>query len=312
MAWFVVGSIVVAMAAGCSDSGSGGGSGGTAGGGGSGDGDCVDDGACRSNEGERCTCRDCWPRDACEFRACVNDGLCRQSENCACSDCSATPECESYCVPCSEFVRQLTPRPPFVAAFPPKSALCDPESVALYDAFEQCVCEDSCVEACENSLCDEATPSIACINCYAVSCAAELQACGQAVRPDVLCNPVTGEPCREGEACDRIQPFPGTISGFFCFPPPNDVGLCETCNEASGAFCGNTLTCVDETGGFSGGAGACARYCCTDEDCGAGSCVAGNYAPAAPDLGVCSDSAGGIPGCEIAEPPPSGGSCAQP
>lgn len=304
--------ILIGLVGGCSSSTSGAGAtGGTGGTGGAVAGNCTDDGACRSDEGERCTCRDCWPRDACEFLACFSDGVCAQSENCACADCVDEPECESYCVPCSEFVRQLTARPPFFAAFPPKSALCDPDSVALYDAFERCACDDECADECENSLCAELPPGTACVTCYATNCADELQACGAAVRPDVLCNPVTGEPCRPGEACDRIQPYPGTVSGFLCFPPPADATLCERCNIGGGPFCASTLTCVGSGGGLSG-ANVCARYCCTDEDCGAGTCIKGTFAPATPELGVCSDATGAIPGCEVADVPPSGGSCAQP
>lgn len=302
-------SFAVALIAGCSGSdGGAGGSGGTGGGGGA-ESNCMDDGACRSAEGERCTCRDCWPRDACEFNACVNDGSCSLSENCTCDDCAEAPECDGYCVPCSEFIRQFTFRGPFAPAYPPKDALCASESAALYEALEQCACEESCADECGESLCAEVPPSAACVTCYSSACRSELGACGLAVRPDILCNPVMGEPCREGEACDYLQPVLGTISGFFCFPPPSDAGLCETCNTGTGPLCANTLTCADESGGLSSGNGSCARYCCTDGDCGAGACVKGTYAPAAPDVGVCADDAGTVPACDLPSAPPSGGSC---
>jgi hypothetical protein len=304
---------IASSSTGCSsDSGGGpGGAGGASGAGGT-PGVCIADGACRLDEGEPCTCRDCWPRDACEFDACVDDGQCSQLENCACADCAEEPECGSYCVPCSEFVRQLTPRPPFLAAYPPRESLCDPESVALYEDFERCACQTSCAAACENNLCAEVPPSAACINCYAVECSAQLDACGQAVRPDILCNPVTGEPCREGEQCDYVRPVPGSISGFFCFPPPANASLCMACNTDSGPFCENTTTCVDALGAPARGNGACARYCCSDDDCGPGTCVAGGFDPAAPDLGVCADPSDAVPGCDVSQPPPSGGSCASP
>lgn len=270
------------------------------------DGNCADDGACR--EGERCTCRDCWPRDDCAFDACIDDGECAEDEGCVCADCARAPECESYCVPCSEFLRQLSPS---LAAYPPKSALCEPESAALYDAFEACACQERCVEECGDNLCAESVPDADCTSCSIINCGVERQACADAVRPDILCNPVTGEPCREGEACDRLQPILGTISGFVCFPGPNDVALCETCSTNRDLFCSNTLTCVAEDGSIPGGDGACGRYCCMDEDCGTGTCVKGAYEPAAPDLGVCAGGMGSIPACEVPDTPPSRGSCVQ-
>ncbi len=281
----------------------GGGAGGT--GGEPNEGNCESDGACR--EGERCTCRDCWPMDACEFDACVDDGECTIDEGCVCADCADAPECASYCVPCSEFLRQLSPS---IGVYPPKTALCETESRTAYDAFEACACE-ACAEDCGGNLCQGDVPDGACNGCSIINCGTERQTCADDVRPDILCNPVTGEPCLEGEACDRLQPILGTISGFICFPGSNDVGICETCSTNVDMFCGNTLTCVAEDGSIPGGNGTCGRYCCTDDDCGGGTCVKGAYEPAAPDLGVCADGEGTIPACEVPDMPPSGGSCVQ-
>lgn len=295
---------------GTAGSGGAAGAGGTAGTSGMGgtvsDGNCVADGLCR--EGERCTCRECWILDSCSFNACNEDGECSEDEGCTCIDCEGAPECESYCVPCSEFLRQLTLAPPNGPAFPPTDSLCD-DSVALYAAFEQCACDESCADECGDTLCTEAPPSAACFACYTANCMDERDACGLAVRPDNLCNPVTGEPCLEGETCDRVQPVIGTIAGFFCFQDPAERVLCETCNTDTGPFCQNTLTCVEDDGSVSAGNGECARYCCTDDDCGTGTCVKGAYAPAAPDLGVCADDMSMIPACDVPDMPTSGGSC---
>lgn len=70
----------------------------------------------------------------------------------------------------------------------------------------------------------------------------------------ITCNPVTNEPCGAGEACDTNG------DGYECYEPPNDAVLCEECGDNN--FCAGGLTC----------AGTCAKYCCTDEDCGAGIC----------------------------------------
>lgn len=79
------------------------------------------------------------------------------------------------------------------------------------------------------------------------------------------CNPVTNDGCdtAAGEACGRSN------DGFVCLPPPNDAALCEPCSSAAGPYCGATLHCIQDA---KSGASACARYCCDDGDCGAGTC----------------------------------------
>jgi len=76
-----------------------------------------------------------------------------------------------------------------------------------------------------------------------------------------LCNPVTNAGCpSDGSACDL------DASGYFaCFPPPNPVAICGSCDSSAGPFCGPELTCAP-----SGEGSACYRYCCTNADCGAG------------------------------------------
>ena len=96
---------------------------------------------------------------------------------------------------------------------------------------------------------------------------------------NIACNPVTSSPCNgdAGEACD-IAPD----GGFQCFapPPPNSGTLCGTCDDQTTA-CAPSTTCVT----VDGGGGECARYCCTDGECGTGHCdtTALDVAP----VGIC-------------------------
>jgi hypothetical protein len=77
--------------------------------------------------------------------------------------------------------------------------------------------------------------------------------------PGAPCNPVTNAGCDVdgGEACDLYA------TGFACYPPPNDQGLCSPCT-ASGPNCGGGLHCLADNGGDES---FCARYCCDDGDC---------------------------------------------
>lgn len=300
-----------AWTAGCSDSSGGGGDGGSGATGGSGgaggtagEASCVFDGACRP--GEACICRECWPIDDCEVVACVDDGECAPDEGCFCADCAEAPECDDYCMPCSEFLRRVD-APERSGR---KDLLCEPEALADFEAFEDCICGEACASACEG-LCSGSSSGSDCTVCINDNCAAEQQTCGEDVRPDIFCNPVTQEPCAPTEACDRVQPFPGTVSGFFCFPPPNETAICESCNTNVGRTCEAGLTCVDDTGALPATDGLCGRYCCDDEDCGTGVCLKGTYAPAAPDLGVCAEGGGDVPACDVPSASDSGGSCVQ-
>ncbi|MFO0762880.1 MAG: hypothetical protein U0359_40970 [Byssovorax sp.] len=98
---------------------------------------------------------------------------------------------------------------------------------------------------------------------------------------DVTCNPITNEPCNTamGQACDTNG------AGFQCYDPPNDKKLCETCGSQDG-FCAGGLTCL----------GTCARFCCDNADCGAGTCdMSFGFAS---NVGVCigGNGAGGAGG----------------
>jgi hypothetical protein len=122
---------------------------------------------------------------------------------------------------------------------------------------------------------------------FALECTvpAEASSAGSCVAIDATntCNPVTNEGCNTdaGEACDLGQ------NGFECFPDGNTQDLCTDCGSTVG-YCKAGLTCFNE----------CARFCCTDDDCGTGQCLkefdgAALY-EVAPSLGVC------VPGTPVA------------
>lgn len=96
------------------------------------------------------------------------------------------------------------------------------------------------------------------------------------------CNPVTSTGCEDagvGATCDLGDDGKGG-SAFVCFPPPNDVALCGTCDNSSGPFCKPTMHCAPTATGFG-----CARFCCDDTDCTGGKCdltILGGQAP-----GIC-------------------------
>jgi hypothetical protein len=97
----------------------------------------------------------------------------------------------------------------------------------------------------------------------------------------VQCNPVTNAGCAAGSACDTSQDMNGNTVGFICYPPPPPitVAVCGMCDDVNTA-CVPGATCF----------GTCAKYCCTDADCGEGTCSTGGgmaFAPAAPTLGIC-------------------------
>jgi hypothetical protein len=71
------------------------------------------------------------------------------------------------------------------------------------------------------------------------------------------CNPVTNAGCSASQTCDM------STEGFNCFPA-GTADTCEACDVENGPYCASGGVCVDN---------ACARYCCTDADCGCGTCV---------------------------------------
>jgi hypothetical protein len=132
---------------------------------------------------------------------------------------------------------------------------------------------------------------------------------GGAVIADA-CNPVTGAGCTAaGAACD-IEDSSGV---FVCYPPPNAVAVCGTCDDSS-MTCGANLTCIQAT---NAPAGNCYRYCCTAADCGAGSTCDTEFGAAvlhlsnpADTVGVCVTSTSTeAPACVPPSTMPSGGAC---
>jgi hypothetical protein len=121
----------------------------------------------------------------------------------------------------------------------------EPTAHALYYAIGECAqtnCEAECIQepvepACEG-VPEEAPSAGACVE----------------IAGGDECNPVTNEGCdtEAGEACDSGE------DGFMCYPPPNENALCTECSEDAG-FCAPGHVCVG---------GLCARWCCTDQDCG--------------------------------------------
>ncbi len=107
---------------------------------------------------------------------------------------------------------------------------------------------------------------------------------------NIACNPVTNAPCAATETCDGTSDSTGAFNGFACFPGPNTAGLCQLCSVSAGPFCGPGLECARAEPPTS----ACARFCCTSDDCGdAGVCVNSDangtslFGAVAPNLGLC-------------------------
>jgi hypothetical protein len=100
-----------------------------------------------------------------------------------------------------------------------------------------------------------AAPFMALVSCLK-------QSCSPACDAHDLCNPVTGQGCA-GAPCDGG--YPGTFS---CGPIAGPAQpICGACDPFNGPFCGTNLHCAPTTH-------TCARFCCTDADCGAtGKCV---------------------------------------
>jgi hypothetical protein len=138
----------------------------------------------------------------------------------------------------------------------------------------------------------------------------------------IHCNPVTNAGCKSGSACDYSTDSAGNVIGFRCYINQTPAPLCGSCDTVS---CGGDTTCfyVDQTQTTA----ACARYCCSDTDCGSGTCQFDDgatpptllFAPAAPTLGVCVASAtvdagpdagaAGVFSCDAPATAPSMGSC---
>lgn len=88
------------------------------------------------------------------------------------------------------------------------------------------------------------------------------------------CNPVNNDGCLSTQICDW--------GGYFrCYDvAPDDAPLCGPCDNLDGPHCQVGMTCDSD-----GSDGSCYRYCCTDADCGGGTCIAYSFAPIG--VGVC-------------------------
>ena len=95
----------------------------------------------------------------------------------------------------------------------------------------------------------------------------------------IQCNPVTNAPCAAGYGCDTASADGTTLSGFMCYAPPNTATACQACGTAAGTYCAGGDTCLSSM--------VCAHYCCTNADCGNGTCMKGGFTPVTSALGIC-------------------------
>jgi hypothetical protein len=141
-----------------------------------------------------------------------------------------------------------------------------------------------CANANCSAECFPPAPMFPALECSGESAPGMAGAC-VTIAGGIACNPVTNEGCNTmaGEACDV------GMGGFQCYPSGNVKNLCETCGANDADFCKPGFSCVGE--------GECGRYCCSDTDCGAGTCLKTLEGQAlftsAPDLGICVAGMGG-------------------
>jgi hypothetical protein len=112
----------------------------------------------------------------------------------------------------------------------------------------------------------------------------------------ITCNPVTNAPCAVGQACDiKVDSSSEMVTGFACYDGPNDAALCAACSVTGGASCGGGLSCANVSPTWL----ACARFCCSDADCGAGRCLTTDgqgrslFGTVASGLGLCAAAGDG-------------------
>jgi hypothetical protein len=116
------------------------------------------------------------------------------------------------------------------------------------------------------------------------------------------CNPITNAGCDSGN--DFVCDVDLVNGAFICTGPPHGQALCDACGPQDG-FCNAGHSCVGSQ---------CARFCCDDNDCGAGGvyCDKSYFAGVAMgEAGVCMDTQSvQQPACSgLPSMPPSGGSC---
>jgi hypothetical protein len=129
------------------------------------------------------------------------------------------------------------------------------------------------------------------------------------------CNPVTNMGCASGSSCDYDADMcTGNVTGFSCTMMAS-VAICGDCTMSN---CGPGGTCFFTDASMT--TAVCARYCCTDADCGSsGKCDNGGampyFGPDSTTLGICvltTPPDGGSTGPFVCNPPASpasNGSC---
>jgi hypothetical protein len=144
-----------------------------------------------------------------------------------------------------------------------------------YLAFLQCAMNGTwqCVQGYAQSICqDEWYTFLDCTWSFTPNCGVPQGAPsggGCYAGHGEACNPLIND-CNGGYVCAFSNNYDGT---YECFPGPNTKGLCDQCNYSQGPFCVAGLECLGQN------YNQCARFCCTDADCGGapGSCIAVGY-----------------------------------
>jgi hypothetical protein len=90
--------------------------------------------------------------------------------------------------------------------------------------------------------------------------------------PGVGCDPFLEGACSSPDEVCALAPSAEEPSGFLCLPAPEPAALCAPCSPE--VPCGGGLACFQ---------GACARLCCSVDDCGPGA----QCSPVAFGAGVC-------------------------
>jgi hypothetical protein len=136
---------------------------------------------------------------------------------------------------------------------------------------------------------DAGTGAEAVFACSVPASAPSMGGCVMAGTSMIACNPVTNQPCASGQTCRVTLDSSQTPTSFTCVAS-NDAGLCTPCSDSTGPVCGGGLSCSIAVPPQS----ACARYCCTNDDCGdAGVCIVADsygellFGTLAPTLGLC-------------------------
>jgi hypothetical protein len=120
------------------------------------------------------------------------------------------------------------------------------------------------------------------------------------------CNAVTVSGCPDPTQFNCELVFGGM---FVCFQLEfMPATQCQPCDNLYGPYCGSGLRCH--------ASGTCARYCCSDADCGTGRCeldpmkaFGAPLANAADKVGVCVTMDGTTAACDAPAMSPSGGTC---